>query len=333
MNKTYLIKKGNNGATYIFNTKNINSIVLSLKFYKTFTFRQYLVKAVLFSNLFIAKYFSKSKLLDIQKVKEYLKLNTLDSIDFDIDENSSILISPTNDKIIIHNHDKNSFIKYAFGKSLDGVKNESNIYKLFENTKYFNTSKLSNFYSDENYCNFELINEDFSKKSEDLVNILVEFFELNKKEITLNEYINTNFINIQDELKNKLLTLFEKYDIHTFNIGLVHKDFKPWNINITKGSLIYDFEETILAFAGEDLINYYIDSLISYESVENIINILKSKSLNDSLKEYSKKLNQTFKNEFLISHYLIERIYFWGNKNKKDLADKYFDILKAFSNE
>jgi hypothetical protein len=100
VNKTYLIKKGNNGATYIFNTKNINSIVLSLKFYKTFTFRQYLVKAVLFSNLFIAKYFSKSKLLDIQKVKEYLKLNTLDSIDFDIDENSSILISPTNDKII-----------------------------------------------------------------------------------------------------------------------------------------------------------------------------------------------------------------------------------------
>ena len=104
-------------------------------------------------------------------------------------------------------------------------------------------------------------------------------------------------------------------------------------MDMTKGPLIYDFEETTLAFAGEDLINYYIDPLISYESVENIINILKSKSLNESLKEYSKKLNQTFKNEFLISHYLIERIYFWGNKNKKDLADKYFDILKAFSNE
>ena len=108
MNKNYLIKKGNNGATYIFNTKDISSMIYSLKYYKTFTFRQYLVKTFLFSNLIIAKYFSKSKLIDVVSAKEYLKKNTLESIDFDIDEDSSILISPTKDKIIVHKHNESS---------------------------------------------------------------------------------------------------------------------------------------------------------------------------------------------------------------------------------
>ena len=80
MKEIYLIKKGNNGATYIFNTKDINSILYSLKYYKAVTFRQYLVKNFLFSNLIITKYFTKAKLIDLSTVRKYLKENTLENI-------------------------------------------------------------------------------------------------------------------------------------------------------------------------------------------------------------------------------------------------------------
>jgi hypothetical protein len=292
------------------------------------------VKNFLFSNLIITKYFTKAKLIDLSTVIKYLKKNTLENIDFQVNDNCSILISPTKDKIIVHNHIENSFDKYAFGKSLDGVKNESSVYELLEKEHTtFNISKISDFKLYENHCKFKLSNKLFRTKSDDISKVALEFFEVKTSNMKIEDYFESRFLDKNSDLDKYYKFFLERYTNKTLILGLVHKDFKPWNMDLTQGPLIYDFEETILAFAGEDLINYYIDSLISYESVENIINILKSKSLNESLKEYSKKLNQTFKNEFLISHYLIERIYFWGNKNKKDLADKYFDILKAFSNE
>jgi len=333
LKKWYLIKKGNNGATYIFNTKDISSMIYSLKYYKTFTFRQYLVKTFLFSNLIITKYFASSKLIDVVSVKEYLKKNTLESIDFDIDEDSSILISPTKDKIIVHKHNESSFIKYAFGQSLDGVKNESNIYKLFDKQKNFNTSIISEFYSDKEYCKFKLQNKTFYKKNDDLVEILSEFFLIKNETISTSEYFDKYFPNISDQLKTILSNIIENLKDKDINIGLTHKDFKPWNIDMLRGPLIYDFEETCLAFPTEDLINYYIDPIISYASVEDIIGLLNSENLNTQINKYKTILNIDLKNKFLISQYLLERVYFWENKNKKEISNKYFEILKAYINE
>ena len=282
MNKIYLIKKGNNGATYIFNTKDINSIVLSLEFYKTFTFRQYLVKTVLFSNLIMEKYFSKSKLFDIQKVKEYLKINTLDSIDFDIDQNSSILISPTNDKIIIHKHDKNSFIKYAFGNSLDGVKTifESGRYISFSNKSYAMTiAQMYKYYDIIDYLNNIQgikINAEFAAGKGDIK--LLEIIK-NKKQ-------HLNVLHCLKEAAKygeieSIKFLLNNYDVNDIDLKITIE--ATTNLYGLNNKLISDDEkEEIVKYILDnyELSLYQLDSLFYYTQERNaygIRNIIEKK--------------------------------------------------------
>lgn len=334
MKTIYFIKSGNNGATYIFNTKDIVNIKSSLKFYKAFTIRQKVVKTLLFSLVLVKKIFKKSSLKSVDEIVTFLKESTSKNIDFLIDENCSILISPTRDKIIVHNHKKSRFDKYAFGKSLDGVKNEHNIYKLLnKETKYFNTSKIENFYSDENYCSFSLLNRLFTKKSENIVDILVEFFTFDIKEVAFKEYFDNSFKNLDNELEKYSHIIKNMYKNQTVKIGLVHKDFKPWNMAKDQGPLIYDFEESCRAFAGEDLLNYYIDPIVSYKSIEEIKSVIHSDELQKQITSYKNKLDLSISIEMMLLNYLFERTYFWNNKNQKDLASKYKELLKGFLNE
>ena len=330
----YFIKSGNNGATYIFNTKDISNIRLSLKFYKAFTSRQKIVKSILFTYLFLTKIFKKSSLLGKSEVINFLKKNTLKDIDFQINDDCSILISPTKDKIIIHNHIENSFDKYAFGKSLDGVKNESSVYELLEKEHTtFNISKISDFKSYENYCNFKLSNKLFRTKSDDISKVALEFFEVKTSNMKIEDYFESRFPDKNSDLDKYYKYFLEKYTSKTLILGLVHKDFKPWNMDLTQGPLIYDFEETTFALPLEDLINYYVDPMISTNSEESILEFINSKTLQIQINNYLKDIKILEDKEFYISQYLFERAYFWDKRTKPDISSKYKNILKAFLND
>ena len=54
-----------------------------------------------------------------QEVHRYLQINVSGDIPFEIDDESSVLISPTRDKVIVHRHGK-YYQKYATGKSQIG---------------------------------------------------------------------------------------------------------------------------------------------------------------------------------------------------------------------
>ena len=60
--------------------------------------------------------------------------------------------------------------------------------------------------------------------------------------------------------------LSSKYGFLEISLGMVHGDFKPWNITNLKKPLIYDFEETIVnGLPLFDLFNYYISPTIEHE--------------------------------------------------------------------
>ena len=330
----YFIKSGNNGATYIFNTKDISNINFSLKFYKAFTSRQKIVKAILFLYLLLTKLFKKASLLDKSEVINFLKRNTLENIDFQVNDDCSILISPTKDKIIVHNHIENSFDKYAFGKSLDGVKNESSVYELLDKKHTtFNISKISDFKLYENHCKFKLSNKLFRTKSDDISKVALEFFEVKTSNMKIEDYFESRFLDKNSDLDKYYKFFLERYTNKTLILGLVHKDFKPWNMDLTQGPLIYDFEETTFALPLEDLINYYVDPMISTNSEESILEFINSKTLQIQINNYLKDIRILEDKEFYISQYLFERAYFWDKRTKPDISSKYKNILKAFLND
>lgn len=330
MNKEFLIKNGNNGATYIFNISSIDSIISSLKFYKSFTLRQFITKFLLFVYLMVNKLVLKKKLKSLDETKDYLNSCIFNQIDSNLPKNCSVLISPTRDKIIVHNHDKKYFHKYAFGKSKDNVLNEVTIYNLLnKEAKYFNVSSLSELISDENYCEFKLFNKSFKTKSDDIVQTLVEFFNYSKTDnIKLEILINKNYIKYNN-LKEISDFLIKNHSEETIPLGLVHKDFKPWNLDFKSGPLIYDFEESILdGLPAEDLLNYYIDPLItSSNKLKEVEDFVFSEKLTDDLTSYCKLLNLKIDSKVLIYLYLIDRTIFWEEKEKFDLSKKYNDLL------
>ena len=183
MDNYFYLMKGNSGASYVFNTRSWKAIKLSVKFYRALTFKSRFQKQGLMIFLFlIGKMYNrvcKSK----NEIQEYLNttISKLD-IDFNIDEECSVQISPTRDKIIVHHHSR-YFHKFAFGESFKKVKHESDIYGLLKNIKSF---KVSNFYDlkiaeKSNYCSFKLQNAISSEVSKSKVTfnleiILADFF-------------------------------------------------------------------------------------------------------------------------------------------------------------
>ena len=90
MNKIFYILEGNNGATYIFNTKNIDSVSSSVKFYKARTIKQKVMKNTLRLYLiiigFISSVFHFSTLKDKKEIEQYLSQLRDLAIDFELDE-------------------------------------------------------------------------------------------------------------------------------------------------------------------------------------------------------------------------------------------------------
>jgi hypothetical protein len=343
LKNNFFLLSGNNGATYIFNTSSWQNIGTSLKFYRAYTLKAKIQKKGLECFLFVVGKFFPSICKSKDAIKLYLKENINEDVDFNLDSTSSVLISPTRDKVIV-NHHAHYFHKFAFGKSFEKVKNENAIYESLQNAKEFQVASVMDLKINEQLisCNFKLVNPPVHTNNQletivDLSSLLVEFFNssTNKKTVTLVDYIEgllKRFHSLNLDAINGLPEFFTKikneFHTETIPLGLVHRDFKPWNTLLRDSVLIFDFEEAIISGPPlEDLLNYYIDPVIRYQSANQVYDFLYSKEKVTEYTSYLKLLNVTVPFEVLLVIYMLERIIFWTKEEKLDTAMHYKNVL------
>ena len=111
-------------------------------------------------------------------------------------------------------------------------------------------------------------------------------------------------------------------------LGLVHGDFKPWNILPTSPIVFFDFEEVV--FDGlplEDLLNYIIDPDIRYQSSKEIASVVFQEKNVSAYINYLGLLNINIDFKFFLYFYLLARVAFWASRNQADTAKCYLDLL------
>jgi hypothetical protein len=338
--KIFFILEGRNGATYIFNSRSNASIEKSLRFYKARVFKQKLLKHALKMYFRLLNLTCKSslfcKLQSAEEIEKYLRALSPPDIDFNVDENCSVLISPTRDKVIVHHHDA-YFQKFAFGKSHNNVKNEADIYELLSKPmKYFRVSTIYDYINDRDaFCSFKLSAKDSSKYGKvDMVSALLELFSATKKVIDFEVYIGDLISRYKSSsfkyslIGKTLQQLLASSPNKKISLGLVHRDFKYWNINMENGLLIYDFEEAVVDGPPlEDMFNFYVDPVVRYQSANEVAGIIFDTQNVKKYQSYLKALNVELDYRMLLYCFLIERALFWMNANDKKTADKYCQLF------
>ena len=338
----FFVLTGTNAATYIVNCKSWISLRMSLRFYKTMSFKAKILKKGLHVVLFVVGKLPFYNLKSDIQITEYLNALCKQEIPFNLDESCSVLVSSTRDKIIIHHH-KQYFEKFAFGSSYLKVKNEAGIYALLNvPLKHFQISK---FYDEKDekgqYCSFKLSNSHLkelksSKAPLNLVPLLLEFFKaVPKTVIQLDAYINTLIHKIQDagfasvdyQITAYLNSLKKSYGATKLPLGLTHRDFKHWNLLALPKVLLFDFEETTAkGVPMEDLLNFYVDPIIKYTENELIYNSLNVPERQAEFKLYLNGLGINLAPQALINLYLIERFLFWKQAGEEDISQRYFQL-------
>lgn len=338
----FYILNGKNGATYILNISNKKCIKNSLKFYKAKTFLSKFKKWLLqnYLNLFIR--IKSSSLKTPDQINRFLQKKVNEDLDFNITANSSILIAPTGDKVIVHNHG-NYIQKFAFNKSYSNVLKEYEIYKLIGKPKYFIISKLYDFidYKQKKYCAFKLKTysnkKDESKINQEIVcNALLEFFQINSsKKMGVSDYLSDLIKRLKqvsignyNEIETIANDMVNNHDNVEIPLGLVHRDFKPWNTIQTKKLLIYDFEEAVLQGPPlEDLFNYYIDPKIKYTSPSSLYRSVFTKEKITIYNQYLSHLAIDINYNVFLFAYVLERIVFWTKTDQNEIAESYNGFL------
>ncbi len=331
----FFLLNGNNGSTYILNTK---AITASLNFYQARTKKQKIQKNFLKIYLKLLALFNSHKLKNKKEVNLLLDTLCSQSIDFNVDDNCSILVSPTRDKVIVHHHG-DCFHKFAFGNSYKNVRNEAEIYKLLNKPlQSFHISKLYDFQDDGTVCSFKLANQHEKKEENiDLTSALVDLFNCSRQE-------NVPFVDYLESVKAKLnssavackefaIQMLEKfgeaYKKKQIPLGLTHRDFKHWNINTDAGLLIYDFEEAVTDGPPlEDLFNYHIDPVVRYLPPSKVSQIIFRAENIQEYKRYLNKLDIDMDFKPLLYAYLIERSLFWMERDDEVASEKYCILLE-----
>jgi len=279
-------------------------------------------------------------LKDKSEVAQYLGKLTDLAMDFELDENCSVLISPTRDKIIVHHHGE-YFHKFAFGGSYENVKNEATIYeRLNRPLQNFKVSKFYDLKDSENeFCSFKLGSQSKNVKADiDLTSALIEMFKITRQDKQMfptyleslkNRYLKSDISCDSVEKVLRQMEVILKNEL--MPLGLVHRDFKHWNTNVESGLLIYDFEEALMDGPPlEDLFNYHVDPIINYLSSSEVADkIFETKNVQE-YKRYLDKLKITLDYHVLLYCYMIEKILFYKVENV-ETSNKYIDLLQTIN--
>lgn len=242
-----------------------------------------------------------------------------------LDEHASAMISPTRDKALVHHHGR-SFEKFATGGSLPGVAGELELYRrLAEWTpRSFSYSRLLDFSADKHVVRFEMAYapgefRDAPPMLSALIEPLTEFFRLPGTVVC-------PWAKLWDGLAPDVELPAQYRDGET-PVGLVHRDFKPWNVKSGDKPLFFDFESASMAGCPlEDLFNYYVEPRIRSMAVGK----LAAAARRDLFPPAAELLRRLDIPEAEVDRYwlwyLCERVAFWHAQDQAEHARRFREL-------
>lgn len=264
--------QGRNGATFYLNKADRSSWNKSLEFYRAVSYsakmKRHLLqecRPLLWSNCN-----EQVVLDDIAKMAGSRPTNL---------DHSSAMISPTRDKAVVHVHGK-GYWKYAnktpgSSGSYPGVCEELKVYHLLAAKRpgSFAYSEIGEEMSTNTGIGFFMYyaDGDYSEAVPDIESLsrpLLDFYQLN---------------NLQHKSWRAMWDTLGEFQQYVLSgdmegqtpVGLVHRDFKPWNVKSGLKPLFYDFEA--VDWAGcplEDLFNYVLEPIVRHASTSKVLKTL-----------------------------------------------------------
>ena len=322
--KKFIEFAGGHGASFFFPVGSFADWKKGLEFYRAVAASAKLKKALLKLAFPVLKRRARLSSAEVAKVvASELGLTELPSID----GHASAMISPTRDKALVHHHGR-SFEKFASGGSLPGVRRELELYRRLAEwgARSFAFSRILDSSVGKSSVRFEMVYasgefSDAPPKLSELIEPLAEFFALPGR--TTRPWA---------ELWNELapgLELPAGYRDGETPVGLVHRDFKPWNVKSGEKPLFFDFESA--SFTGcplEDLFNYIVEPMLQSGRAENVSSVVHGK-YRGAAETLLDKLGIPRKEAERYWHwYLLERAAFWRTENRARHAELFIRIYE-----
>jgi len=325
---------GNNHASYFFSAANSRDWRRSLEFYRAVSIVGYCKKSLLLWSLPVLR---RRASLSCREVGELLGRELSLTESPMLDEQCSALISPTRDKAIIHRHGL-GYEKFAVGDSLPGVTRELDVYRLLSKKmpQTFAFSPLGAADAGLQQTRFLMQYadgqfDDRIPRPASLVTPLVDFFSCGGTQTQAwADRWQTLIITGGDEVAGRVMPQDQR---GTTPVGLVHRDFKPWNVKYGSKPLFFDFE--MASFTGcplEDLLNYTVDPMLRTTSPAAVGRVLYGNAMTELAEQYMEKSGfNTEEINRCRRWYLLERFTFWQQKGQAGLARKYLNLYDLHS--
>lgn len=318
---------GGNGATFFFSAASYAAWRKSLEFYRAVSWRSTGKKLLLTGAYPLLKRRATLSLADIAAVVgRELGLTELPVIG----RECSAMISPTRDKAIIHRHGF-GYEKIAVGQSFAGIARELEIYRILARRRptVFAYSRLGEVIQRSGEVHFFMHGADgrFSEQIppvRELLLPLVEFFRLNGNRILPWEKQWDSLAPDDEKLTSRIL----REDRNgTTLVGLVHRDFKPWNVKRGAIPLFFDFESA--AFDGcplEDFFNYTVDPALRKKTPESVWRMVRKYAFPAAAELLHRLDIPAHESGRYWRWYLLERYVFWHKQNQQNFADQFLTL-------
>ncbi len=320
---------GRNGASFFLSSRNFASWRKSLEFYRAFSYAAQVKKTAVelaYPVLKMRGGFSADEAAESVAAELELPFKP------DMHGDCSAMISPTRDKAIIHRHGS-GYEKIASGGSLPGVSRELDVYRLMAGNppESFAVSAVSDVEETAEYVRFFMHYAGGSFTGtmpgiEKNVLPLSEFFmKAEAKTAAWRDLYDC--LALRNQNVEKMLAPDDMRGM--IQTGLVHRDFKPWNVRSGERPLFFDFEEA--AFDGcplEDLFNYDVDPMLRRTTPEAVWKHVRLKTFHAAMEllEYLSinisELPRCWK------WYLLERTVFWSERGQNQLSGRFAELMK-----
>ncbi len=320
---------GNNGATFFLNASSAEAWRKSIDFYRPVTVKAQMKRRLLlalrpFVRLYKAKLWSAEECLQACAMSIPRLPGHLFSWD------SSAMISPTRDKLIVHRHGF-GFYKCAARNSFTGVVREIKIYELLatKQLEHFCISKVTEEVLDfksETACFFMAYGQDgeaaFLPSLTNIRIALSEFFSASPPKKITWDYCWKNLARRANTVLPDLAGIIEGQSrLGCVPCGLTHRDFKPWNIKNAAQLQFFDFEETVTdGLPLEDFFNFVIDPLVRYKPPELVFKRIEDLDFQTEMGHFLASVGTNTDWRIFWRWYLLERQVFWAEKNALDTA-------------